>query len=343
MSGVVVLFGGTNSERMVSCASAQHIVSVLTGAECWFWASDGTIASVDRKLILDHQDVFLSEFVPTNTIKKWATVGQALDEAKSRNLTLYLGVHGGDGENGWLQKECEHRGVPYTGSSSAVSEIAMDKPRAKERVRSRGVKVAEQYTFKVTDADAQSKLAAFQAKFGSIVLKPASEGSSVGLSFLNSPAEVDGWWQNNKSSTIHWLAEEFLKGREFTVGVMMFNHCLTVLPPSEVILDRNARFDYQGKYLGVGNREITPAELTIAEQTAVQEVAILAYTALGCYCYTRSEMIMTDRGIYYLETNTLPGLTKKSFIPQQLAVAKVPMDEFFHYQIELAKRRVTAP
>lgn len=340
MSKNVVLFGGTNSERMVSCASAQHIVSILSDAECWFWGLDGTVSSVDRQNILNHENVFVSEFVPTRVLKKWNTVGEALDDAKNRNLTLYLGVHGGDGENGWLQAECEKRGVAFTGSGSVTSELAMNKPLAKERVRAHGIKVAEQYTFYAKDSEAKANLAGFQSKFGSIVLKPASDGSSVGLSFINSSEELTQWWRDNGSSTNQWLAEEFLRGREFTVGVMMFRNCLTVLPPSEVILDRNARFDYKGKYLGVGNREVTPAELTIAEQTAAQQLALLAYAALGCYGYTRGEMIMTDRGFYFLEINTLPGLTKKSFIPQQLTAAKVDMAEFFHHQIELANRRL---
>ena len=338
--GLVVLFGGTSSERMVACASAQHIISLRNDAECWFWDIDGKVISVDRDLILNHQDVFNTAFSPKNALKTWSSVAQALDEAKQRRLTIYPSLHGGDGENGWLQKECETRKLAFIGSSSAVSALAMDKPKSKERVRTRGVKMAEQLTFFAKDVGVHAKLSAFQTQFGSIVLKPSNEGSSVGLSFVNSGDELQQWWQANQNSKTSWLAEEFLKGRELTIGVMMHHNCLIALPPSEVILDRNARFDYQGKYMGVGNREITPAELTLAQQNAAQEVAILAHTALGCEGYTRSEVIMTDRGIYYLETNTLPGLTKKSFIPQQLAAAGFQMDDFLNSQIAMAERRL---
>lgn len=339
MSGIVVLFGGTSSERMVSCASAQHIASVRSDAECWYWNNDGTVASVDRNLILNHQDVFTTAFSPAQTLEKWPSVLEALDHAKRRGLTLYLGLHGGDGENGWLQAECERRGLAFTGSGSKASALAMDKPKAKEAVRTRGIKVAEQYAFLATDNGAEASLVSFHKKFSSIVLKPACDGSSAGLSFINSPGELTQWWQTEKKSTNPWLAEEFIKGRELTIGVMMLRGCLSVLPPSEVILDRDARFDYEGKYLGVGNREITPAELSLAEQTTAQEISILAHTALGCFGYTRTDMILTDRGIYYLETNTLPGLTKASFIPQQVRAAGFTMEEFFAGQIELAQRR----
>lgn len=338
--GLVILFGGTSSERMVACASAQHIISLRHDAECWFWDVDGKVHSVDRDLILNHQDVFTSAFAPKTSFKIWPSIGAALDEAKQRSLTLYLSLHGGDGENGWIQNECELRKLAFIGSGSVASALALDKTKSKDRVRTRGVKMAEQCAFFCKDAGAEAQLSLFQSRFGSIVLKPSNEGSSVGLSFVNSADELKAWWQTNQNSKTSWLAEEFLKGRELTIGVMMYHNCLIALPPSEVILDRNARFDYQGKYLGMGNREITPAELTLAEQNAAQEVAILAHSALGCEGYTRSEVIMTDRGVYYLETNTLPGLTKKSFIPQQLAAAGFPMDEFLASQIAMAERRM---
>lgn len=339
MSGIVVLFGGTSSERMVACASAQHISSVLTQAECWFWDTDNSVSHVASQLLQDHQEVFTTEFKPKQTQKKWSTVQEALDEAKRRNLTIYLSLHGGDGENGWVQKECEQRGLAYTGSNSTASALAMDKTKAKERARTRGVKMAEQYPFRASDSSAQAKLAAFQSQFGSIVLKPANEGSSVGLSFINTADELIQWWAANQNSKTYWLAEEFLKGRELTIGVMMYKNCLVALPPSEVILERNSRFDYKGKYLGVGNTEITPADVTFAEQNAAQEVVLLAHTSLGCEGYTRSEVILTDRGAYYLETNTLPGLTKMSFIPQQVRAAGFSMEEFFREQIVFAERR----
>jgi D-alanine-D-alanine ligase len=114
---------------------------------------------------------------------------------------------------------------------------------------------------------------------------------------------------------------------------------LTVLPPSEVILDRDAHFDYQGKYLGVGNREVTPAEVTVYEASAAQALSLLAHSALGCFGYTRTDMILTQKGLYYLETNTLPGMTKASFIPQQLRAAGISLESFVRGQVALARLR----
>jgi D-alanine-D-alanine ligase len=233
----------------------------------------------------------------------------------------------------------EARKISFTGSSAAASALAMNKSKSKDAVRPRGALMAKQLVFVPKDVGAGKSLIEFQKSVGELVIKPASEGSSAGLAFIKNTAECDSWYEKNKSSGSTWLAEERIYGRELTVGVMTHKGCLTVLPPSEVILERNANFDYQAKYHGVGNKEITPAVLTLAQATAAQELSILAHTAIGCFGYTRTDMIMTPKGMYYLETNTLPGMTKASFIPQQLAAAGVGVRDFVAGQLELAKRR----
>lgn len=339
MPNDVILFGGTSNERLVATASAQHFSEVLPDAECWFWREDGTVCQVEPNELQSHQDVFLKPFQPSETVRTWQSLGQALDAAQTSDSVVLLSLHGGDGENGTVQRQCESRKLAFTGSGSAASETALDKRLAKERAKTRGIKLAEQITFKVSDPQAQHDLASFQRQYSCVVIKPALEGSSVGLSFIQQESQVAEWWKANASSPVQWLCEEMLIGREFTIGVCQHEGSLLALPPSEVILERNARFDYAGKYLGVGNREITPADISPKLTTMVQEVVLLAHTAIGCYGYTRSEVIMTDRGVYYLETNTLPGFTKKSFIPQQLHAAQISPEAFVRYQIEVAKKR----
>lgn len=339
MSEVVILFGGTSSERLVSVASAQHFATVLTNAACWFWSEDGRVSAVSRDELIAHADPFTAPFAPHKIEKQWGSVEAALDDAQRDNKILYFGLHGGDGENGWLQNLAEKRKLSFTGSGSAASALAMDKSRSKLAVKPRGVKVAEQYLFRVSDQGARASLEAFQKQFGSVVIKPSSDGSSAGLGFIDTQDQLTAWWSQNESGQQSWLAEEMIRGRELTIGVAMHRGTLVVLPPSEVILERNARFDYQGKYLGVGNREITPAELSATKTAAAQEISILAHTGLGCYGYTRSDMILSDRGIYYLETNTLPGFTKASFIPQQLRAANMDIADFLAGQLELARQR----
>lgn len=336
-SDVIILFGGTSSERMVSVASAQHLATLLPGANLWFWSFNGPVIAVGADELLAHQNAYTQEFLP----QSGKIISPSIQEAvkKVEGKILYLGLHGGDGENGWLQEQLEDLRVLFTGSSSASSALAMDKSKSKDAVRARGVLTAKQYLFRANQIDALKGLCDFQASMKEIVVKPACEGSSAGLAFLNSKDDCTAWMDRNKSSQEQWLAEERLHGREMTVGVIMHNGCLTVLPPSEVILERNAHFDYHGKYLGVGNKEVTPAEVTAYEASAAQALSLLAHSALNCFGYTRTDMIMTHKGLYYLETNTLPGMTKASFIPQQLRAAGITLESFVQGQIALAKRR----
>jgi D-alanine-D-alanine ligase len=334
---VIILFGGTSSERKVSVASAQHLTSILPDALLWFWNASGAVLSVNPDELSTHQNAYTTEFSPKSGSQVAATIEDALKQVGSR--VLYLGLHGGDGENGWLQEKLESLRIAFTGSSAASSALAMNKSKAKDAVKTRGVLCAAQYLFTIDQTDALKGLLGFQSKMTQIVIKPACDGSSAGLSFIKSQSECETWFQINKSSRDLWLAEERLIGRELTVGVIMHGNCLTVLPPSEVILDRDAHFDYQGKYLGVGNREVTPAEVTVYEASAAQALSLLAHSALGCFGYTRTDMILTQKGLYYLETNTLPGMTKASFIPQQLRAAGISLESFVRGQVALARLR----
>ena len=135
---------------------------------------------------------------------------------------------------------------------------------------------------------------------------------------------------------IPYMAEPFIAGREITVGVWQKNYHKTIaLPCSEVRVLQGGQFDYQGKYLGKGIQELTPAPLTGDESKACQELALKLHFMIGCKGYSRTDMILSDKGPVILEINTLPGLTKASFIPQQLLAIKTDLRAFFSAQILL--------
>ena len=114
---------------------------------------------------------------------------------------------------------------------------------------------------------------------------------------------------------------------------------LKALPASEIVLNEGHSFDYNGKYLGSGTTELTPAPLTEIEMKRAQQVAIQAHKALGCYGYSRTDMILSGQDVYFLETNTLPGLSKPSFVPQQLQAAGMSVEQFISRQLILAAKR----
>lgn len=338
MSTVYLLFGGVSSERLVSVATAKHILTVCPDVVPLFWADDGAVAIVERAEVLAHKDAFTAAFAPRMRHQEWPSIDRCLDTMTPEDC-VYLGLHGGAGEDGTVQELCEKRQISYTCSDSKASALAMSKPRAKDVLRRCNVAVAADIVFNLSDKDVGKKLREFQQRHQQIVIKPAAEGSSAGLAFMSSSTELETWLNDSHGSTNEFIAEERLNGREFTIGVVDFENHVVVLPCSEVILERNAHFDYKGKYLGQGNKEITPADVTKREALLAQKVAFDAHVSLGCFGYTRTEVIYTDRGFYFLETNTLPGLTEASFIPQQLRAAGINVEDFLRLQIRLAINR----
>ncbi len=141
------------------------------------------------------------------------------------------------------------------------------------------------------------------------------------------------------ASGVSYLVEPFLVGTELTIGVIDTDDGPTALCASEVRLEPGRAFDFQGKYLGQGTRELTPAEVAPEIAAEAQRVAVAAHRALGCEGYTRTDVIATRGGVTFLETNTLPGLTAASFLPQQLAHAGRPMRDFVADQLARARAR----
>jgi D-alanine-D-alanine ligase len=338
---VVVLFGGTSSERLVSTASAQHLAAECSEARFWFWSVDGGVAEIRRDELIAHQNPFKVTFVPSERVSRWNSVAEALDEAVKLGVTFFLALHGGEGEDGSLQAQLELRKLAFTGSGSKASGIAFDKNLAKEKLRESGIKLAASLCVTTGSAECFESVRAFLGRHGRIVLKPRRDGSSVGLCFADSEADLSVWWAQVGSEKLDYIVEERVFGREFTVGVADFDGNTRALPVSEVVItSANGSFDYDGKYLGRGTKEITPASVTKEQETILQNIGVKAHELIGCFGYTRTDVIFGEKGAYYLETNTLPGLTRASFIPQQLAVAGISMRSFVESQLNLALQRL---
>jgi D-alanine-D-alanine ligase len=333
----ILLFGGTSDERLVSVASAQNLISIIPDMTPWFVAPDGTVTEVDAGDLASHQRPFETQFVPAR-----APFAKSLSEAigKTAGRAIFIALHGGEGEDGTLQRMLEQTGVPFTGSGSEASAACFDKVVAKKRVAEKGVAVAAQL---ILDTSAEDKLhrqlVEFRRLHTKIVVKPAASGSSVGLHIVDDESTLRHVAKAVMSTGLAYMAEQFLAGREITVGVAWHDGRLSAIAPSEALVQKGRTFDYQGKYLGHGIKEVTPAELTSAEAHACTELAVQVHRDLGCYGYSRTDMILTANGPVYLETNTLPGLSKSSFVPQQLACRGIKLTDFVRQQLELALKR----
>jgi D-alanine-D-alanine ligase len=332
---LVLLCGGSSEERLVSVASAQNLANQFEFGEIWFIHQSGALSLVPHSELLAHADAFQKQFHPTA-----APFAKEIKETFGRlkDKQVFIALHGTEGEDGALQALFENAKIAFTGSGSTSSRQAFEKDQAKAIVAKKGITIAPQLI--VQGEQNTEALTQFFQLHHKIVLKPLANGSSIGLHIIHDASSLQKALQALSAQKYGpYLAEKFIEGRELTVGVFHDGKNLCVLPPSEVVLTKGHSFDYQGKYLGRGTTEVTPAEISAAQTADVQRIAKLAHEALGCYGYSRTDLMLTPNGAVFLETNTLPGLTKASFVPQQLAAANIDFKTFVESQLALASRR----
>jgi D-alanine-D-alanine ligase len=324
---VTILFGGTNKERLVSVASAQALCEALPEADLWFWAADNSVHETDAKTLIGHARPFEQEFAPRGR-RVGRSIDEALDQADGR--VLVLGLHGGRAENGELQAMCELRGIPYTGSDSTSSHLAFDKVSAKRFAEIAGVKTTTDIALENIDAAL--------AEHGRLIAKPTHDGSSYGLIFVN--AKQDLVAVRNAAKTETYLIEPYISGVEATCAVLeQSNGEVFSLPPIEIVPGEGS-FDYTAKYLLKSTQEICPGRFTPDITAAIMEQALRAHKALSCSGYSRTDFIVSDKGPVFLETNTLPGLTKASLYPKALNAQGIEFADFLRDQIVIAERRL---
>src|SRR5258707_2461453 len=297
---ITILFGGTNKERLVSVATAQALHSALPEADLWFWDIDDTLHEVQPEKLQSHSKPFEEPFKPDR--HSVGGIEQALDQAKADQRLLVLGLHGGMAEDGELQAMCEMREIPFTGSGSASSHLAFDKVAAKRFAAIAGVRAPAGIGLE----DLETAL----VEYGRLIAKPARDGSSYGLIFVN--AKQDLVAVRNAARTEEYLIEPFVSGVEATCGVLeQSDGTLMSLPPIEIVPGEGT-FDYAAKYLLKSTQEICPGRFSPEIAAQLMDQALRAHRALSCSGYSRTDFIISANGPVYLETNTLPGLTAAS-------------------------------
>ena len=322
---ITILFGGTNKERLVSVASAQAMHAALPEAELWFWDVSDTVHEVQSQALRSHARPFEDSFKPGN---RGIGLEPALDKAMVEDRLLVLALHGGRAENGELQAMCEMRGIPFTGSGSASSHLAFDKVAAKRFAAIAGVTAP--IGLMLEDIDAAL------AEYGRLIAKPARDGSSYGLIFVN--AKQDLVAVRNAAKTEEYVIEPFVSGVEATCGVLeQSDGSVIALPPIEIV-PADGGFDYTAKYLLKSTQEICPGRFAPEITAQLMEQALRAHRALSCSGYSRSDFIVSEKGPIYLETNTLPGLTKASLYPKSLKAQGIDFADFLQGQIDLAEK-----
>ncbi len=326
MMRITILFGGTNTERLVSVASAQALHEALPEADLWFWDVSDTVHEVQSQALRSHARPFEDPFKPGT---RGIGLEQALDQAKAEQRLLVLALHGGRAENGELQVMCEMLGIPFTGSGSASSHLAFDKIAAKRFAAIAGVKAP--IGLRLEDIDAAL------VEYDKLIAKPVRDGSSYGLIFVNSTQDLAA--VRNAAKTEEYVIEPFISGVEATCGVLeQSDGSVIALPPIEIV-PAEGGFDYTAKYLLKSTQEICPGRFAPEITTQIMDQAVKAHQALSCSGYSRSDFIVSQQGPVFLETNTLPGLTKASLYPKALKAQGIEFVDFLQGQIALATKR----
>lgn len=245
---------------------------------------------------------------------------------------VFNAIHGTPGEDGKILAYIELLGIKHTSAPFYQMALTFNKRDCLSVVKQYGIKTATSYFLNKGDSISTSKII---EKVGlPCFVKPNNAGSSYGISKVKTAEELVPAIEKAYKEDTEILIESFLDGREVTIGVLQYKNKLKVLPITEIVTD-NDFFDYEAKYEGKSD-EITPANISKKLKETLEKAAIKTYKALNMSGFTRTEFIIVNKEPYFLEMNTVPGLTTVSIIPQQAEEAGISLDELFDNAIEMA-------
>lgn len=304
---VALLAGGKSGEREVSLKGAEGVLQAL-----------------------DKNRYEVRRYDPAFDLAKLAAQAGEIDVA-------FILLHGRFGEDGTVQGFLDLLGIPYQGAGVLGSALAMDKHLAKVMYRQAGLPVPDWELVDPRRPDPSGLVARLGLP---LVVKPLRQGSSLGMSIVDSLAQLKTGLKKAFEFDDRVMVEKFIAGREITGGVLGNGDDLTALPLVEIIPDKKFRFfDYEAKYQPGASREVCPAELDEQVTKLAQGYALTAHRALQLDVYSRTDMIVGADGIYLLETNTIPGMTPTSLLPQAAKAYGLDFPAFLDRLIELALQK----
>lgn len=324
---IALMAGGYSGEHEVSINSARNIFSnlnaekykvytILVDRSGWFY-----ISPEGKNLEVDKNNFSLT-----------------INGEKIKFDAAFITIHGTPGEDGKMQGYLDMLGIPYNNCDAATSAITMNKAYTKAVVKgipdlhvAGSVQVFRQDQENISDQITHLKLPLF--------IKPNNGGSSVGMSKVNVMDALPEALQKAFAEDDQVLVEEFIKGREFSIGIVKFEGEIMVLPATEIISSKEF-FDYEAKYTPGVSQEITPANLSPNQNERIKRVVKEAYRLLNCKGMTRIDFILQEEtdDFYFIEINTTPGQSANSLIPQQVRAAGMDLGEFYGNLVEEAMR-----
>ena len=319
MKNIAVVFGGYSSEYDVSVKSAKFIYDNLKDNSDWniyeicISKKEKTVKFKERIFDLDYQNFSFE-----------------IDGIIIKPDAVFNIIHGDPGENGVLAEILEKNQIPQTGCDNYVSQLTFNKKKFIEFVDNLDIPCAKQILLKKKEMiDIEKIIETIKLP---CIVKPNNGGSSIGVSKVNYIDELENKIKIAFNEDNQVLIETFLEGQEVSVGVINRNGKRIILPITEIISE-NELFDYNAKYLGE-SQEITPGNISKESKALIHKYIAKIYDNIELNGITRSEFIIVNQIPHILETNTIPGFTKQSIIPQQIEVQKLSVKEVLCNQIK---------
>ncbi len=299
---VAVLLGGNSAEREISLLSGRQVSDSLSQTGIDVIAIDAASNLVNQLLNLRPDRVF--------------------------NM-----LHGRGGEDGVVQGLLHSLAIPFTGSDVLASALAMDKLRSKMLWRQLGLSTPD-FAVLTDIADYRSLI----DRFGTVVVKPVNEGSSIGMSIAGSPRELEEACEKARRYDHRIMIEQYIDGEEYTVSILQ----QAALPAIQLKTEREF-YDFDAKYVANDTQYICPVELTDDDLTRLNILALNAFNALGCEAWGRVDLMRDSQGHFHLlEVNTVPGMTDHSLVPMAARQAGITFDDLL-LQILFAKDTAEGP
>lgn len=343
---IVVLAGGLSPERNVSLSTGIMVcqalrerghcvafVDMFLGAEGYPEnVGDLFLADIPAELrAVSKQAPDLAEVRASRKDQSRSLFGPGVLALCQEAEMVFLALHGACGEDGRVQAAFDLMGIPYTGSGYLGSAIAMDKDYTKRLMAGTEVSTPYWHTLTVDETQIETLRDTLEVP---CVLKVLRSGSSLGVSIVKDRDELERALRDCMSYDSTIMVEEYISGREFTCGILDD----AALPTVEIIPQLKF-YDYESKYQPGATLEICPGRTTKELETRIRAAALAAHRALGLAVYSRSDFIVDDKdNVYFLEVNTLPGMTPTSLVPQEAAAVGIDYGALCERIIAASKR-----
>jgi len=313
MKTIAVVCGGYSKEEVISLKSAEQISETIDAKE--YNVFKVLITKLEWVVVKNEEQIPIDK----NDFSFMDGTNHIVFDA------VFMAIHGSPGEDGKLQSYFEMLNIPVTTCNSFISALTFNKYATKTFLKDFGILTAKAKLVRAGHGVNSSEIVTDLGL--PIFVKPNNGGSSFGVTKVKVESELMVAIEKAFEEDSEVIIEEFIEGKEFTCGVFVSANEQIVLPITEIV-SKTEFFDFEAKYNGFSD-EITPARLTSEETLECQELSYNIYKLLNCNGVVRIDYLFKDERFYFMEVNTVPGMSKESIIPQQIRAAQYSVSEFY--------------